>query len=573
MIGMTPVQIQARAQRERRERQRGAESTFDRYRFAPLRYIQERLGWSPWRGSCDGPGQAEIVDAYELATRQQHEKRDYEAGTSDLSALTCWQPGQVIQNQIRVEAGHTVGKTALAAGLVSHFFDCFPPAIVYCFAPGHDQINDLLFKEIRKQRRGRGLPGRVLETPEIKLAGDHFVKGRATNDSHGRGTERVQGQHGPYLMFVIDEAEGVADYVYDAIKSMTSGGISIVLMLANPRTRSSRFHRAASSDRVASFRISCVQHPNVLEGRERIPGAVMRDYVEQMIDDGETQHAEVVSAHDDDQHTFELPWRPGVIYRPDHEFLFRVLGIAPANIADDVFVPVGRYEAAKQRTPESHEPHIARIGGDIARFGRDLGCVYIRHDGRLWRSGQFAQEDTNAYARHIHDEGLKLAAQGVTSLHVRIDGGGGYGGGVVDKVKIDLELIRAFPDFRVLEVHFNGTPADDTRYADTATEIYDHTAEVLRWVALVGPPGALEADLCERTYSWVAPSRDEVKRDVKKIESKKDFRARLHRSPDDGDGCALACAPDRVFAGGPAPAPAVGGKRPLIAAMQRGFRR
>lgn len=547
---------------------------FGAYRFDAERYIQEQLGWSPWRGSADGPGQAEIVDAYCLALLQQHERRDYKSDVLAEAELKYWRPGQIIQNQIRVEAGHTVGKTTLAAGLVSHFFDCFPPAIVYCFAPGHDQINDLLFKEIRAQRAGRNLPGRVLETPEIKLTGNHFAKGRATNDSHGQGSERVQGQHGPYLMFVIDEAEGVAGYVFDAIRSMTSGGISIVLMLANPRTRTSRFHHAAASDRVASFRISCVQHPNVLADREIIAGAVMREYIETMIDDGQTQHAEIVAEHDADAHTFELPWRQGVIYRPDHEFLFRVLGIAPANIADDVFVPVGRYEAATKRAPESHEPYIARIGGDIARFGRDLGKVYIRHDGRLWCSGQFAQQDTNAYARHIHDQGLVLAAAGVRSLHVRIDGGGGYGGGVVDKVKTDLELLRAFDDLQVFEVHFNGTPTDDTSYADVATEIYAHTAEVLRWIALVRPPNALEADLCERKYTWVSPQRDDAKRDVKMIESKKDFRRRMRRSPDDGDGCALACAPDRVFTdGGPGTAPAVRGSRPMIEAVQRGLRR
>jgi hypothetical protein len=66
----------------------------------------------------------------------------------------------------------------------------------------------------------------------------------------------------------------------------------------------------------------------------------------------------------------------------------------------------------------------------------------------------------------------------------------------------------------------------------------------------------------------VSPSRDEIKRDVKKIESKKDFRKRIHRSPDDGDGCALACAPDRIFAT-PEPAPAVGGHRPMAQAIAR----
>jgi hypothetical protein len=568
------VQIRAKAELELRKRGGRDRSPFARYQFDSLGYIREKLRWQPWAGAAEHPGQAEILAAYTLALKQQHERRAFEAGELVADALTCWQPGEVIRNQIRVEAGHTVGKTTLAAGVVSHFFDCFRTAIVYCFAPGHDQINDLLFKEIRKQRVGKGLPGHVLETPEIKDRGDHFVKGRATNNAGGQGTERTQGQHAPYQLFIIDEAEGVADYVFDAIRSMTSGGISIVLMLANPRTRSSRFHRAAEGRTVANFRISCIYHPNVLAGREIVPGAVMRDYVETMIDDGKTQHAEVVDAHDPDRDTFELPWRPGVIYHPDPEFMFRVLGKAPGFVADNTFVPVGRYEAATTRQAAGHDPHIARMGVDAARYGKDSGTLYIRHNGRLWCAGHFPQQDSNAYLRLIRREALQLAAQGVTSLHVRVDGGGGYGSGVIDGLTIDLELMRAFLDFQVLEVHFNATPYDGEAYADLATEIYGHTADVLRWIALDDPPNALEADLCERPFKWVAARHEDVKKDVKKLLPKEEFHRAFHRSPDDGDGCALACAPDYVFDREiAASAPAVGGKRPHANYQPRGLRR
>lgn len=545
MLSSSTIQLRAKAQLELHRRGLIGVSAYARYQFEPAAYIREKLRWEPWGGTAEHPGQAEVLSAYALALRQQHEQRAYEAGALAESELVYWRPSTPIRNQIRVEAGHTVGKTTLAAGIVSHFFDCFVPSVTYCFAPGHDQINDLLFKEIRKQRAGKGLPGRVLDTPEIKDRGDHFVKGKATNNAHGQGTERAQGQHERYLLFVIDEAEGVAEYVFDAIKSMTSGGISIVLMLANPRTRSSRFHHAAAGDTVANFRISCTHHPNVLAGREIIPGAVMRQYVEAMIDDGQTQHAEAVAAHDPDQHTFELPWRPGVIYKPDSEFLFRVLGIAPSHISDNTFVPPGRYEAAKARRASGAKSHLARMGVDVARYGSDLGCVYVRHAGRLYRVAQFAQQDSGPYLRAIRAEALRLAELGVTSLHVRVDGGGGYGSAIVDGLKADLALIQMFLDFQVLEVHFNGVPYDPAAYADTATEIYAHTAEALKVLTLDRPPNALEIDLCERQYRWVKLHGI----DVKKLESKEEFkkRIRLNRSPDDGDGAALATAPDYAF--------------------------
>jgi hypothetical protein len=248
------LQLRARAELELRKRG-GRESPFARYRFNAQGYIRAKLGWEPWQGESDHPGQVEVLDAYSAALRSQIEN-----------------PGAPCLNIIRIEAGHTVGKTRLASGIVNHFFDCFTPSIVYTFAPTYEQIHDLLWKEIKATRRGKGLPGRILDLALI-VSDDHFAKGRATSDAGGQGSERAQGQHGPHLLFVLDEAEGIADYVYDAVQSMTSGGLAIVLMLANPRTRSSRFHRTRDGASVVNFRISCLHHPNVLANREIVPGA------------------------------------------------------------------------------------------------------------------------------------------------------------------------------------------------------------------------------------------------------------------------------------------------------------
>jgi hypothetical protein len=535
------------------ERQR----TFTTYRFNPTAYIESQLGWTPWVGDDEHPGQQEIIDAYTLALQQMHERRDYEAGKIERHELRYWQPGQVIKNWLRVEAGHTVGKTKLSSGIFSHFFDCFP-SIIYTFAPSKEQIKDLLWKEIGDDRTAAGLPGRILETCEIRLSASHFAKGKATNDDGGKGTERVHGQHNAYLLFIIDEAEGVPDFVFSAIRSMTSGGICIVLMLANPRTRISTFHKIKSQSNVANFRISCLYHPNVIADREVVPKAVRREYITEVM----REHYERTDHHDPDAHTFELPWQPGVIYRPDTEFLFRVLGIAPANVADDTLIPVGRYEAACRREPSDQNAHLARMGVDVSRFGKDYGTLYIWHNGCVWRAGQFWKQDTIDYFQKVKAEALELAAQGVTSLHIRIDGGGGFGGNVVDLLRADADLQNAFEEYVVLEVHFNGVPYNAAAYADLITEMYAEAAETLKGIAVIDAPGALEADLCERKYDW-----KNVKGIwVKELVSKKLFKKAHHRSPDDGDGCVLALAPDFLFAD---PTPTTHVATPMITGARR----
>lgn len=548
-----PLPLRARAELELRRRRRAKKGTTlpELYAFDVVGYITDRLGWDPWEGDADNAGQLEVLRAYELALRQQHERLAWEHGELSEAELKHWRPGQVIKNWIRIEAGHTVGKTKVASGIGNHFFDCFVPSIQYHFAPSAPQINDLLWKEIRRDRDGKGLPGRVYEgKPEMSRSKWHFAKGRATNNVRGQGTERVQGQHGKYLLFILDEAEAVADFVWDAIDSMTSGGIVIVLMLANPRTRISRFHKARLRAQAVSFRISSMHHPNVLAGREIVPEAVRREWVEGMIE----QHCEVMPAHDEDEHTFTLPYPvrtkdathpPGTIFRPDPEFMWRVMGMAPANLADNTFVPVGRYESAVKRAPVESEPWKARLGVDVARFGRDFGTVYVRWNGRIWRWARLARKDTNVYARSVKECALWLHSKGVRSLHVRVDGGGGFGGGVVDKAKIDLELISAFDDFQVLEIHFNGKPHDRSAYADLVTEMYAEAAETVKGIAIQSPPASLEADLCEREFGWV----NRKGKDVKRLTPKDRFRDDHDRSPDDGDGFVMAAAPDFVFEG------------------------
>lgn len=534
----TSLAIRAQAELERRRRGLTDANKFEQYQFEPVRYINEKLGWHPWAGDGVNPGQIEVLDAYQLALLQLHERYDYEQSTKTTEQLHHWQPGQDIKNRIRIEAGHTIGKTKIASGIFSHFFDCFPPAIIYSFAPSAEQINDLLWKEIRTDRREHNLPGRVLEIPELKYKPDHFAKGRATNNNNGSGTERVQGQHGRYLMFILDEAEGVADFVYEAVESMTSGGIAIVLMLANPRTRTSKFYKQRGRGDTENFRISCLYHPNVLADREIVPGAVRRHYVDAMLKD----HAEAVDSHSEDDHTFELPWQPGIVYKPDAEMMFRVLGIAPANLSDNTFVPFGRYEAACKRKPEEHEPAKARIGIDAARYGTDFGTIYCRHNGAVWRVAAIQGQDTNAYLNKLRPLLERLHSDGVKRIDIRVDGGGGFASGIIDPLKIDTALHKDF-DVILREVHFNGVPHDAATYADLGTEMYAHAGETLKGIAIKSAPPLLESDLTERTYRYVNKSGVAVKQLV----DKEAFKTKQGRSPDDGDGFVLCAAPDFIF--------------------------
>ena len=520
---------------------------FNRYKYAPSAYCEKFLKWKPWRGVRGYSGQYQIMQHYALTIAQQEEKRDYESGLLELHELKYWKPGRTIQNWVRVEAGHAVGKTMMAAGVISHFYDCFQ-GYGYCYAPTFRHVNDILFGEIRGQRRANNLPGRVLEQPILKDDNNpnHTVSGQAVQNT---ATEAIQGKHEPYMLFVMDEAEGVPDVVFDAVASMANAApVAFVLMLANPRTRTSRFHKISALPNVKSYRLSCLNHPNVVYNRQYIPGAVGRKYVEMMM----SEHCEEVTEHQPELYTFEVEWEEGKIFLPNNEFLFRVMGQAPESTAGDTFCPVGRFTAAVERDEpiieKEDEEGVAWIGIDCARYGQDYGTIYLYRNGVASLEHTIYKEDGYEYFIKAKELIEKMVEDGCHTIEVRVDGGGGYGGSVIDFLNhhepfFDTEYIRWFI---VIEVHFQGTSYDQTQFADKITEMYYHAGEAVRNIAVKNAPPALEIDLCERKFKYKKLGGV----DVKVLTPKESFRKENNkRSPDDGDGFALAVSPSYIFGG------------------------
>lgn len=555
-------------------------SRFEQYRWDFNGYVKDILESEPWEQ------QTEIANAYILALHQQHEKDGFEKGLIPLDDLDYWKPGQIIENWLSIDAGNTSGKTWLLAKLVSHFFDCFTPSIIYCFAPTTEQINDLLFKEIRVDRVGRDLPGRVLpRNTRVNYKADHFVAGKATNNSYSTGVERVQGQHNKYQMFILDEAEGIPDFIWRSVRSMMGGGINIAVAARNPRTTTCEAHAIRDRATTAKFTISSLDHPNVVQDKEVVPNAVRRQYVLDMLE----EFAEVVSEHNPDYHTFELPWERGVIYRPMQEFLWRVMGIAYEGDSVNTFCPYGRFDAAVERgKSESFEftdqHDKATFGVDAARYGTDFGTVYIHRGDWLWRSASFQTSDSMLFYTHIIEEMEKLVADGVVNIEIRVDAGGGWGAGVIDLFNYDLELryrgVHAKQDiqdlmvyattkqqrehlkqalehrkktpkgkwddlykFQVVEINFDGTPNKGRDYANMATEMYYHLGAAMQRLNLRNVPKALRLDVCGRTYGYGLKKGYSVKI----LTPKEIFKKEHSRSPDDGDGGALAVVPSHVL--------------------------
>lgn len=515
---------------------------FEKFQCDPVGYAEQILGLTPWAGCNGNPGQRELFE---------------DIGASVEKQLR----GEVAPRIFRVEAGNGVGKTYGVAMLVNWFFDAFAPSITYTTAPSKEQVENLLWKNIKALRPSH-LPGRVLPAePRMLKAPNHFAVGKTTSDSGGKGEERFKGQHDKYLLFVLDEAEGVPKFVFDAIHRMMTGGtVILVLIIGNPRTRTSEFYKWGKKSGVKNYRLSVLDHPNVVTGTDRVEGATSRDWVIGNVH----EWCDVQDEHDVDNYTFTLPYdippdpedlskahgAAGTIFLPNADFLTSVLGIAPANVGNMAFVSPGRYENALKNAPLPGEEKRARIGIDCARYGKDFGTIYVRHAGKCWRAAtisgvQVEMQGGLIYYTLAKKIALELAEKGVESLHFRIDGSGGWGSTAIDNLKADADLKLVFEDYKVIEVNFSSSARNAKRYANIITECYAEAAETLRGLRLERVPAELEGDLTERMYFPV--NRQGLT--LIALEEKDAFRKRIEpsRSPDDGDGFVLAAAPDHIL--------------------------
>lgn len=524
------------------------EADYPEYRFDPSGYIRALLGWEPWNGDDEHPGQEQVLQAYAFALRQLHEREAFGRGDIKVQDLKWWKPGQLIQNRIRIEAGTSVGKTKLASGMVNHFFDTHRPGLIQTYAPSEAQINRLLWKEIREDRLTGGFHVQPFEVPLMKDGPSHYAEGKATNDSHGRGGTRIQGHHGKAMMFVLDEAEGIAPFVWNTIDRMTQG-LCVILMLANPESRTSDFYRARTHPAVQNFRISCLNHPNVVQDRIVIPGgATSRHWVEEQIE----KHCEIVDEHDLDKHTFEAPWKPGTIYLPNNECLKSVLGIPPDRSARESVCTPGRLQTAARREVSDSHQGWATIALDMADTGKDKGVVAYRIGDLIaikakLDHGVDDKYQTTEYMQHIYELGKRFLKAGIKRIFIRIDAGGGFHVGVRDVLNLDTDFQERFESFNLELVNF-GVPSledgeDDLSYGNRITEIYFQAAEVFKVCRIEGLTETLVGDFTERDVGWKLVKG----RSVRVLEQKERFKRRMGRSPDEGDAVAMAAVPPSIW--------------------------
>jgi hypothetical protein len=395
-------------------------------------------------------------------------------------------------DKLAIRSGHGVGKTAFLAWTVIWWLLTHYPAKAACTANTQSQLQDVLWAEIANW--ARKLPAGFRELILVKADKVELASpGKAENAAFARTAakdrpEALQGFHSANMLFIVDEASGVPDIIFEVAEGALSTEGAKVILTGNPTRTTGYFYDAffgPLAHRWWRRRVSCEESKRV-----------SRKFIEDM----RTKYGE-------DSNVYRV----------------RVLGEFPRQDEDTV-VPLDLAESAVGRDVMP----LGNIvwGLDVARFGSDRSVLIKRQGGvvldkpRTWRQLDLMQlcgAIVNEYKACPFDR--KPAEVLVDSI--------GLGAGVVDR----LREMNFGPVVRGINV--SEASAMSERFVRLRDELWWSIREWLETrEARLPKDDDLLGELCAPRYAYTSSGKI-------KVESKDDMRKRGVQSPDLADALML----------------------------------
>lgn len=163
--------------------------------------------------------------------------------------LETWQRGALIavgeHDRVSIRSGHGVGKTTFIAWLALWFLLTHKDCKVPIAANSQDQLRDTIWPEIRKwaKRLPDALARQIEVTAErvvvVASPEEAFAVARTASKDN---PEALQGFHALFLLFLIDEAGGIDNVVFEVAQGALSTPGAKAVMTGNPNRNSGFFY-------------------------------------------------------------------------------------------------------------------------------------------------------------------------------------------------------------------------------------------------------------------------------------------------------------------------------------------
>lgn len=416
-----------------------------------------------------------------------------------------------ISNKVTVKSGQGVGKTSTEAVILLWFLCCFPFPRIVATAPTKQQLHDVLWSEVAKWQAKSPLLSNILKWTKTYIYMIGYEKRWFAVARTATKPENMQGFHEDNMLFIVDEASGVADPIMEAILGTLSGKNNKLLMCGNPTKTSGVFFDSHTVDRsiYKCHTVSSADSPRT--SKENIESLIRKYGAE----------SNVVRV--------------------------RVYGNFPLQ-EDDVFIPLSLIENSIMSEPQLREEiNTIDIGCDVARFGDDKTVIGFKIDGKVEFYKRHQGQDTMRTAADISFLGQSLIDKYKFKykIPIKVDDGG-VGGGVVDRLR---QIKRSNPHqywwMEIIPVKF-GVRIKHKYFYDSTTYMMNVVKSLLNNIDEEGKKKDIElilpndndlvGQLSTRKYGMTDNSKI-------KIESKDEMKKRGLTSPDEADCVLLLCLP------------------------------
>lgn len=292
---------------------------------------------------------------------------------------------RAVQNEryVAVASGTARGKDFVAACAAVCFFYLTPTfeagqlkanTKVALTAPTGRQVVNIMLPELTRlfnsaRARGVVLPGRLSGGGIRTDFAEWFLVGfKADEYNH----EAWSGFHAVNTMFVVTEASGISENIFNAIEGNLQGN-SRLLLVFNPNTTTGYAARAMQSARFAKFRLNSLHATNVITKRNVFPGQVDYEWVADKV----RQWCAPIREEDFDEGRGDFYWEGGY-FTPNDLFRVKVEGLFPSE-PEGTLIPRAWIDLAVQRWKRrAHCAGALRVGADIAGMGRDATVICYR---------------------------------------------------------------------------------------------------------------------------------------------------------------------------------------------------
>jgi hypothetical protein len=266
-------------------------------------------------------------------------------------------------------------------------------------APTDRQVKNIMMPEIfrlmnKARSKGVLLPG-TLTSADIRTGNkEWFLTGFKADDN---SPESWSGFHAVNTMFVITEASGISDGVFEAIEGNLQGN-SRILLVFNPNSPVGYAAKSQKDSRWSKFRLNSLTAPNVIGHKIIIPGQVDYEWVVDKLNSWCTVIDKSEVQEEQDDFYFE-----GNYYRPEDLFRKKVLGKFP-KVGDDTLIPLQWIELAQERWKKFDGQYAGEkwLGVDVAGMGRD-STVYCERVGNY--AASFKKYHSGGKADHMRIAG------------------------------------------------------------------------------------------------------------------------------------------------------------------------